>query len=470
MSFSSPFFIFFFLPLILFLFFSVKENKDYILLAGSLCFYLWSEPIFCLITIASSLVDHCLCNLIYIANSKKKLVKFYLAIGVITNLSILFYYKYTIFFISNLIHWLPRIHSTTKFLDIILPIGISFITFEKITYLVDVYRGIGKPASNLVKYLNYVFLFPKLLAGPIIKYHEIEEQLNKRLHLFEDIAEGFKRFILGLIKKVLIADTCAEIVNQIFSLPANQLGIYYAWLGLFSFALQIYFDFSAYSDMALGIARMFGFQLKENFNMPYLSSSFTEFWRRWHISLSTWVRDYLYIPLGGNRTSTKRNYFNLWICFLLVGLWHGANWKFIIWGIYNGIFLCIDKLFWLKLSKKLPNFIAVFIIFLCIMMGFVIFRSDTLTQAQYYIKTLMGITTTTSSHYIEITPNIITAIIVGTLLSFTPLLPGYFRLSTYYFNWKWRPLINNCIFSVFGFFSIFKTIAISFQPFLYFRF
>ncbi|MES2142199.1 MAG: MBOAT family O-acyltransferase [Pseudomonadota bacterium] len=469
MSFSSPFFIFCFFPLFLLLFFYFKKNSDSILLTGSLGFYLWSEPIFCIIAILSSLIDHFICRLIYANDRENIKTKFYMAIGIVINLAILIYYKYSIFFISNIIHWIPKIQHSTEFVNIILPIGVSFITFEKITYLVDTYRGKGKPAKNTMKYLTYVFLFPKLLAGPIVKYHEIEKQLHERLYLLADITEGFKRFIVGLIKKVLIADTCSEIANQAFSLSSTQLGFSYAWLGIFCFTLQVYFDFSAYSDMALGIARMLGFYLKENFNMPYISRSFTEFWQRWHISLSTWIREYLYIPLGGNRTSPKRRYFNLWICFLLVGLWHGANWTFVAWGIYNGLFLILDKLFWIKLSNKLPALIAAPITLLFLMIGLVIFRSHNFIQVHYYLKALIGLGSQTFS-YIEVTPNILTAIIVGSLLSFSPLLPGYTGLSQRYLNWKWYPSINNLLFSIFGFFSLLKITAIGFNPFLYFKF
>ncbi len=470
MLFFSPLFIFCFFPLCFTLFFIFKINRDCILLVGSLIFYLWSEPIFCLIAILSSCVDHFICKLIYSAKQKNIKAKFYMVLGIIINLSILIYYKYSIFFISNIVEFIPQIKHSFGFLNIVLPIGISFITFEKITYLVDTYRGVGKPAQNLIKYLTYIFLFPKLLAGPIIKYHEIEKQLYQRPHLLEDIAEGLKRFIVGLIKKVLLADTCAEIANSIFSLSSSQLGFYSAWLGLFCFSLQVYFDFSAYSDMALGISRIFGFHLKENFNMPYISTSFTEFWRRWHISLSTWIRDYLYIPLGGNRTTKKRNYFNLWICFLLVGLWHGANWTFVVWGIYNGFFLIIDRIFWIKLTEKVPKFISTSITFLFISIGFCIFRSNNFSQVQYYLKTLIGFGNQAIPYYIEITPNILSAILVGSLLSFAPVFPGYIKFSNAYLKWKWHLSFNNTLLGILGFFSILKITTVNFNPFLYFQF
>ena len=275
MLFSSPFFIFVFLPAFLFLFFIAgKKHRDYVLLAGSLSFYLWGEPIFCLIAIASSTIDYGLGKKIAAAGSKSEIGKRYVTIGILLNLIILLYYKYTNFFLSNLAQ-LGHFHFDV--LDILLPIGVSFIVFEKITYLVDIYRGVGKSAESILKYLNYVFLFPKLLAGPIIKYHEIETQLHERKIKSDDVAEGFKRFLRGLLKKVLIADTCGAVANQVFALSSNDLTFQYAWLGIVTFTLQIYFDFSGYSDMALGLARMLGFKLKENFNMPYIAASFTDF-------------------------------------------------------------------------------------------------------------------------------------------------------------------------------------------------
>ncbi len=470
MLFSSPFFIFGFLPTFLTIFYITHiKIRDYVLLTGSILFYLWSEPIFCLIALVSSMFDHVLCKYIYLLDNRKFRKKIILVLGIFLNLMILVYYKYAAFFYTNLGYLNAYFLKTPDFLNVVLPIGVSFITFEKVTYLVDVYRGNGKPAKSILKYLNYVFLFPKLLAGPIIKYNEIEQQLHERLYLFEDIFYGFKRFTVGLIKKILIADTCAEGVNQIFSLPANSLTCQYAWVGLLAFSLQIYFDFSAYSDMALGIARMLGFTLKENFNMPYISTSFTEFWRRWHISLSTWVKEYLYIPLGGNRKTQKRQFINLWICFLLVGLWHGANWTFVVWGVYNGIFLIIDKLFWLKISKNLPAIFAAPLTFVFVALGFGIFRSENFGQIHDYFYALFGLNPT-NGVYVDLTSNILLAITIGSLLSFAPIVPGFNALKLNYLNWKWHSVVNNFLFTLFGLFALFKSISISFNPFLYFKF
>jgi alginate O-acetyltransferase complex protein AlgI len=469
MLFSSPFFIFVFLPTFLVAFLILGARyRDYILLLSGLGFYFWGEPTFCLIAVASAIVDYFLCYKIYQSRNRQH-AKGYLVTGVLANLSLLIYFKYTNFLLSNILSLLTGGKRHFELLHIILPIGVSFIVFEKITYLVDVYRGVGKPANGLLKYLNYVFLFPKLLAGPIIKYHEIEQQLNNYVIASEDVFEGFKRFVRGLLKKVLIADTCSEIVDQVFSLPSHSLGFSHAWLGVICFTLQIYFDFSGYSDMALGMARMMGFHLRENFNMPYIATSMTDFWRRWHISLSTWIREYLYLPLGGNRVDRARMYANLWLCFLLSGLWHGASWTFVLWGIYNGLFLIADKLFWLKIAEKLPRIVSAGITLMTVMLGWAIFRSTDLSQFKQYFSILFH-PAAQSNYYIDITSNITAAILVGSLLALGGMLPGYTRVSHAYLTWQWRQQFEGLFFGTLGLFALGKIMSTSFKPFLYFRF
>lgn len=468
MLFSSCFFIFIFLPAFLLVFIiSGRKYRDYIILMGSLIFYLWGEPIFCIIAVLSAIIDFWFCKVIYRLNRKGRSTQLLLATGIILNISILIYYKYTHFFISTILHFLPN-HPIPLF-DIILPIGVSFIVFEKITYLVDVYRGTGQPASSIIQYLNYVFLFPKLLAGPIIKYHEIEKQLNRRKISPEDLAEGFKRFIRGLIKKVFIADTCGAVVTPIFALQADQISCTYAWLGVIAFSLQIYFDFSGYSDMAIGLARILGFRLPENFNMPYIATSFTEFWRRWHISLSTWIKEYLYIPLGGSRLSSVRMYCNLWVCFLLSGLWHGANWTFVLWGAYNGLFLVLDKLFWLRMTHFLPRMLSAMVTLLFVMLGWVIFRSSNLNQIHYYFYALFHFKS--SGHaYIDFTPDVITVMVIGIFLSTAALVPGFNLLNQAYLQWRLRTPLESLLYSVLGFAAFCKIVGVAYNPFLYFRF
>lgn len=469
MLFSSPFFIFVFLPLFFSAFYATPvAYRSSILLAASLGFYFWGEPAFCLLAVASALFDYCLCHLIHKLDKEHAQRKYYLSIGIISNLLILVYFKYTHFFL-NIISQLTQDKFHFEVLTIILPIGVSFIVFEKITYLVDVYRGVGKPAKSIFHYLIYVFLFPKLLAGPIIKYHEIEAQLSLRDVTGDNMMHGFKRFLRGLAKKIFIADVCGSIVNPIFSFNATELSFYYAWIGVICFTLQIYFDFSGYSDMALGLARMLGFELRENFNMPYLSRSFTEFWRRWHISLSTWIREYLYVPLGGNQVNSARLYFNLWICFLLSGLWHGANWTFVLWGAYNGLFLILDKLIWLKISSHIPKVISIMITLVLVMLGWIIFRCNDFQQVKQYFYAISHPLLQTTS-YIDLTSDIFAIIMIGFILIFAPLTPLYARLSVAYPTWHGRISLEGMLYGMLGFLTLCKMVGASYTPFLYFNF
>lgn len=465
MLFSSSIFLFAFMPLAFMLFFSVPvKAKNTVLLAASLFFYFWGEPRFIVVALLSACADYVICGKIF-HEKKKRRASYWLSLGIVLNVLLLFYYKYLNFFISSTnnlfsyFHWDP-----VPLLEIALPIGVSFIVFEKITYLVDVYRGISKPATALKDYLLYVFFFPKLLAGPIIKYHDIISQFSNHYPDLENFLDGFKRFLLGLIKKVLIADTLAELVDKVFSLPPDQLGFYNAWLGLLCFTLQIYLDFSAYSDMAIGLAKMFGFKLLENFNKPYHATSITDFWRRWHISLSTWIREYLYHPLGGNQRGTLRTYANLWICFLISGLWHGANWNFVLWGAYNGLFLVLDKLGWLKISRRLPDYANRSITFFLVMFGWVIFRTSSLEQLnQFYVALCHP---ARSSGFIYITHDLWAALFSAILVSFAPQL-GSGKL---WQSFKNSVLIEHWILSSFAFLAISRVVAGSFNVFLYFRF
>jgi len=268
-----------------------------------------------------------------------------------------------------------------------LPIGISFFTFQKISYLIDVYQNRVKPADSLIDYLLFVSLFPQLIAGPIVKYHDISDQLKSRNHSTALFFSGFVRFSIGLAKKVLIADTMGSVADNVFNLEYSQMTIFYSWIGLICYSMQIYFDFSGYSDMAIGLGRLFGFKFQENFNFPYISKSVTEFWQRWHISLSTWMKEYLYIPLGGNRVNATRTYLNLWIVFLISGLWHGASWNFIIWGAFHGLFLSLDRLFLLAILKNTHWLFKTISTYFIVLNSWVLFRAETLDIAiKYYCK------------------------------------------------------------------------------------
>lgn len=469
MVFTSSFFLFFFLPILLVVYFLIREEyKNYVLIIFSIFFYAWGEPKFIFIVLLSSGIDYLLGSIIqkYTNNSCRKIA---LAISVLSNIGILAYFKYAGFFMENVNKILALLHLNSFILNkIILPIGVSFFVFEKITYVVDIYRGNGKPANKFSNYLLYVLFFPKMLAGPIIKYHDIEKQLIMRNGDLELITSGIIRFSVGMAKKVFIADTMGELAETVFSLGGGQLGFTNAWLGIIAYTLQIYFDFSGYSDMAIGLANIFGFRLMENFNLPYISKNFTEFWRRWHISLSTWIKEYLYIPLGGSRVSKPRMYLNLWVCFLLSGLWHGASWTFIIWGAYHGFFMVLDKLFWLKLQKKIPGIINITINMFLIMIGWVIFKSNNITQVGFYIRSLVS--PSLGGSFIYLTNNILFFMILGVLFSFVPLSNLYSKLKLKIENLNWQKELKLIIALILFIFSIMKVASVTFNPFLYFRF
>lgn len=472
MVFTSAIFIFLFMPVLLFFYFIFQKwIKNYLLLFFSMVFFGWAEPKFIFIVIFSAFIDWICGKLIFhyrdTALWKRKL---FVIIGILQNVGILFFYKYTNFFIDNINTLLTHLKMNPFIISkVLLPIGVSFIVFEKITYIVDIYRHEGNPSPSFINYLLYVFFFPKLLAGPIIKYHDIAAQLETHKHDLESVVIGVTRFCLGFAKKVFIADTMGEVVDQVFGLGAGHLGFYNAWLGVICYTLQIYFDFSGYSDMAIGLARIFGFKLFENFNNPYISKNFTEFWRRWHISLSSWIRNYLYIPMGGNRVPKSRMYFNLWLCFFLSGIWHGASWSFVVWGAYHGFFMILDKLGWTKIQKKIPGFINITITFILVMIGWTIFRAETIGQAFYFMKTMINPADMNGS-FIYITSNVKFFFCVGIAFCFLPASDIFNKLKEKVSNMQMAEVYKLGISSLLFILSLCKMAAISFNPFLYFRF
>lgn len=462
MLFSTPFFLFGFLPAFCALYWLLPARRG-VLLLGSVVFYAWSEPLFLFVVLASALADWGLSRRIAARLAGRKAL---VGCGVAGNIGLLIYVKYTAFAVANLNLLLAHPLAVPK---IALPLGVSFIVFEKITYLVDVYRGVARPAASFLNYLNYVLLFPKLLAGPIVKYHDIAPQLERPSHRFEDVRDGLIRFIQGLAKKVLIADTLSPVADQIFKLPGAQLDSATAWLGLLCFTFQIYFDFSGYSDMAIGLARILGFQLRENFNHPYLATSFTDFWRRWHISLSTWIKEYVYIPLGGNRVSVARSYANLGICFVLSGLWHGASWNFILWGCAHGVALMADRAFWLKWQQALPRAANVALTFLLVMLTWVLFRCPRFSNALRVFKALFGATAATAGSYPPVAGDVRFALVAAAGLVLAPAFTRAFdadRLAA-------TPARRLAALTASGallFLCAGRMAVNSFHPFLYFRF
>ena len=466
MVFSSTIFLFMFLPLVLISYFIVpKKAKNYILLFFSLVFYLFGGPKFLLVLLSVVLIDYIGAILIE-KGSKRKL---FLTLTITSNILVLCYFKYTGFFLSNINNIFGF---NINIPDIILPIGISFYTFQAMSYVIDVYRKEVKLQTNFLTLLLYVSLFPQLVAGPIVRYQTIEKELENRKTSFDDIVYGIRRFILGLAKKVIIANQMGQLADIIFA--SNDLTTPVAWLGAIAYMFQIYFDFSAYSDMAIGLGRIFGFKFLENFNFPYISKSITEFWRRWHISLSTWFRDYIYIPLGGNRKGIKRQIINLLIVWLLTGFWHGAAWNFVLWGLYYFIFLMIEKFILKDILEKTPNIIRHIYALLIILFGWVLFRCESLSECISYIHTMLSfnITEIGISELVVYIETYFVYFILGILFS----MPTYYKLVEKVESLKegnLKTTLNTMHYA--GLIIIFIITIMflaysSYNPFIYFRF
>ncbi len=388
MVFSSTIFLSLFLPIVMMLYFLARDNlRNYVLLGASLFFYAWGEPKTIWTMLVLILLSWYIALLIDRQEGKAR--KLWLGLGIAVNLSALFFYKYWMFFLEN-VNLLSEVLSFSKLQvpTIALPIGISFYIFQIVSYLIDVYRKIVPAQPKLSSLAMYISLFPQLIAGPIVRYQTIEEDLHNRQTNMENIYIGARRFVFGLAKKVLIADNMAVIADKIFDAPIETVPCGFAWLGAVAYALQIFYDFSGYSDMAIGLGRIFNFRFLENFNYPYCSTSVQEFWRRWHISLSSWFKDYLYIPLGGNRKGNIRTVVNCYVVFGLCGLWHGATWNFVIWGLYHGTMLMFEKLGLSKIIQKFPVFLSNIYVWLFAIIGWVIFRTENLSHAWDFLKVM----------------------------------------------------------------------------------
>ena len=386
MVFSSLIFLFFFLPLLLILYFAVPgKYKNAVLIMFSLLFYSYGEPVYVLVMLFSTIVDYTVGRLIARGRSRNKNTKIYLLVSVVVNLSLLGIFKYGDFAITNIN---SLIGGTIPLMGISLPIGISFYTFQTMSYSIDVYRGRVEAQRSFFDLLLYTSLFPQLVAGPIVRYSTIAEQINNRTVTLTSFSDGFCKFVCGLSKKILIANSLASVADYVFGQAVTDTAVATAWLGIVAYTFQIYFDFSGYSDMAIGLGKMFGFDFEINFNYPYISSSISEFWRRWHMSLGSWFRDYLYFPLGGSRVGKARLVFNLFVVWGLTGLWHGASWNFVLWGLLFFVCIAVEKLSGIDTKKYNP--LGNIITMLIVMLGWVFFRADTITYAWDYIKNLFG--------------------------------------------------------------------------------
>jgi alginate O-acetyltransferase complex protein AlgI len=391
MVFSSYLFIFFFLPLALLGYYAAPKRLRHLTLTiFSYIFYGWANPWFCLLMLFNTSVDYTNGRLMQVYPARKRL---FVTLSIVCDLAILGFFKYFNFGLDNYNATMAALGIPEAqylgFFRVVLPLGISFYTFQSMSYVIDVYRGDAKVVTNFIDYACYVSMFPQLVAGPIIRFQDVADQLRERTLTWEKFARGTAFFMLGMAKKVLLANPCGKIADTTFN--TGDLSCFDAWYGAVAYAFQIYFDFSGYSDMAIGLGLMLGFMFAKNFDSPYRSKSITEFWRRWHLSLSTWLRDYLYIPLGGNRKGSVRTYINLALVMLLGGLWHGASWNFLIWGGIHGGYLAFERAQGKEsIYHKLPALLQVLITFFIVLIAWVFFRADTLPDAAQYLKCMFG--------------------------------------------------------------------------------
>lgn len=461
-------FVYMFLPVVVFLYLiTKKELHNPILLIASIIFYAWGEPRYLAVMLVTILINYFGAILI---DKFPKFARLSLFVTIIATLSFLVYFKYFNFLIENIN---GIFHGNIHALNIIMPVGISFYTFQAISYVVDVYRGECKVQKDIYKLALFICLFPQLIAGPIVKYHDVAEQIESREVNFEKVDLGVKRFIIGLSKKMLIANTLGAVADKIFSQDVHNLTHTVAWLGSVAYSFQLYFDFSGYSDMAVGLGLIFGFKFMENFNYPYISKSITEFWRRWHISLSTWFKQYVYIPLGGNRHGKLKTLRNLGIVFLLTGVWHGAAWNFVVWGIWHGFFIILEKIINIKefeqkyTSWKIKALQHIYCIFV-FGIGWVMFRSENIKYAYDYLRNMAGLSRV--NYEAAYSPGYYVGryeilILIAAFLCSVPLFSKMLEVK----NKAGRVLINLWLLVLF----VLSTASIAsstYNPFIYFRF
>ncbi len=470
MVFSGITYLVYFLPVFILLYHLVPHKfKNAVILIASVYFYSWGGPKFIFIILGTTFLDFLLVNAMHNQKTQKSKTKF-MIISLCLNLGLLFYFKYCNFFIENINALLG---TEISWIKVVLPIGISFYTFESLTYVIDVYRGVHKPLKNMWHYQTYILLFPKLIAGPIVRYHDIADQITNREKNYTPNIKlsGFLIFCLGLGKKTILANTLGMQADAVFKLPVEQIDTAAAWIGALAYTFQIYFDFSGYSDMAIGLGKIMGFKLPENFNNPYISASITEFWRRWHITLGTWMKNYLYIPLGGNKVSNSKLYRNLILVFLFSGLWHGASWNFVLWGAYHGLFLVLERLFLGKVLNALGEFIAIPLTFLIVITGWVLFRNEDLSYALQVIKQMY------SFHFFHgkfaINNDFVAMACLAILVSFFAVFSRTKELQNKMYgeefssSGKWLVLLSGVVLY---YVSLSYVSALNFNPFIYFRF
>ena len=472
MVFSSLVFLFVFLPIVLVLYYlSSKKYRNYLLLLASLFFYAWGEPTYVVIMLVSIGANY-LCGLLVDEKRADKVRVTGVVISVIFNICMLGVFKYSGFFVKNIN---TAFNTSLPVPEIALPLGISFFTFQAMSYVIDVYRKDAKVQKNIFDLSLYISLFPQLVAGPIVRYQTVADQIDERDHNIVKFGDGVRRFIIGLGKKVLLSNSLGMLADSVFGMQTYQLTVVSTWLGILAYSLQIFFDFSGYSDMAIGLGKMFGFEFLENFNYPYISQSASEFWRRWHISLGSWFRDYVYFPLGGSRRGNVRTYINLFIVWFLTGFWHGASWTFIAWGLYFGLLIGMEKSYLGKFLNKVPRFIRHIYLLLVVMIGWVFFRADSFSYSIEFIKNmfLMGTNTVfdgTAASYI----NDYWFVLMLSIIFCMPIV-DWLRIKIEATNNKILEsnisyALNSVVYTGIFLIVIFKLVNSTYNPFLYFRF
>ena len=473
MVFSSHIFLLYFLPAFLLLYFLVPAKwRNAVLLLASVVFYAWGAPDFVLVLLGSTVANFYIVKAMDKAHSLKA-KRLWCAAALVVSLGLLAYFKYANFFVDNINTLLTSLGlGVMGWTKVLLPIGISFFTFQSVTYVVDTYRGVNRPMKSLVDYVVYIIMFPQLIAGPIVRYNEIADQITAQRRLrWEECLQGFYRFVIGLSKKVLIADVIGRSVDMTLGGDLAAMDTGSAWITIAAYTMQLYFDFSGYSDMAIGLGRVMGFKFPENFDNPYVSTSVTEFWRRWHITLGTFMRNYLYIPLGGNRGGVWRTYLNLWVVFLLSGLWHGAGWNFVLWGAYHGIFLVLERMTGLNKGQRL-KWLRVPVTFVVVMVGWALFRIEDLGQCMTFISRLFAFDFAALRFPINDAQFIVT-LIVALAFAFITLFPFGRKLQQMTFYTDYRPAQHIAVWVVaclMFFFCLGALTATDFSPFIYFRF
>jgi len=466
--FSSLLFIFVFLPAVIILYYAAPRTiRNLLLFLCSLLFYAWGEPVYVLLMLFSTVIDYFHGLLIHHYLHNKRIAKWFVISSLAINLLILGFFKYANFLMQSANEILG---TTWAIHELPLPIGISFYTFQTMSYAIDVYRGDAPVQRNIIAFGTYIALFPQLIAGPIVRYHLIADQLNHRRESTPHFANGIKLFIIGLAKKVLLANNIGMLWDEVGHMPAGELPLLTAWLGIFAFAMQIYYDFSGYSDMAIGLGRMFGFEFPRNFHYPYISRSISEFWRRWHITLSAWFREYLYIPLGGNRVATWKVYRNLFVVWLATGLWHGASWNFALWGIYFGFIIVLEKYVILRLLARSSRWISHVYTSILLLVSWVLFAFDELNSGSAYLAAMFGI----ASHGL-MNDQFIYLLYTNILLLLVLILCATPIVETIVCGWKSRyarmsEIVLQPMYFLLLVLSVAYLVDASYNPFLYFRF